>query len=258
MKSLRFLIHLRARWAVAVIMGLAAVAGGCGLPESDQVEVLAQDDHRELLEGTTSTEVPVADPEDEEAPRVRLFFIGEDNKLESVIRSFREGSNKNDVLKALEAPPTAEEIAAYEGILQTFLLDGLAPRFGEPNRETGSQPILVEDVGLRQRVEDQTDTGRLIVRQIVCTVLSLNLDDVVGVEIYDGEEPIPLTDNAAQPIIGPAELEDFDNCTTGTEEREAQLEAETEEDGTTTTARTTVPAVGNPGDDRLGSSDGSA
>lgn len=233
--------HL-SRFATALLALASVVASGCGLPVSDEVEYLAQEDHLELLDGTTSTTAPVAEPGEPGNISVELFFIGQDDQLESVIRDLPDEAQRNDVLRALEIGPTQDEIDRFEGTdpLQSLVPAGLSAQFGTLDEDRGAQPIIVDPTAeLRQRLEENPDTNRLIVSQIVCTVLRLNLAGVSGVEIYDGEEPIALSNNAAQLIIGPAQLEDFDNCITGTEERErlAEAEAEAADNGTTTTSR---------------------
>ncbi|MGH1488244.1 MAG: hypothetical protein ACRBK7_02430 [Acidimicrobiales bacterium] len=227
---------LRPSRSVLPLLVAATIVAGCSLPVSDQVETLPASEHRELLDGTTSTTVLVAEPGESSSPPVKLFFIGPDDKLEAVVRPLPEDSVNNDVLRALEQGPIETEIAQFE-TLQTFVPDGLAAQFGTVDKDRGSMPLIVDPgVELRRRVEEEPDQGRLIISQLVCTVLSLNLNDVLGVEIFDGgEEAIPLSDNAAQPIIGPAQAEDFDSCITGTEERQEQLEEQAENQASTTT-----------------------
>lgn len=222
---------------------LATVVAGCGIRVDDQVNLLSQDDHTELLIGTTSTTAPVADPADPGTTSVALFFIGgPDDKLERVERDFASPTTPNDVLAALELGPEQDEIDQFEeiGLLRTFIPAGLSATLGSKNEDFGVQQILVQPEGnLRLILEDQPPPGRLIVKQIVCTVLNLNLDNVSGVEIFDeGEEAIPLTDNDSEPIIGAATTNDFDNCITGTEERQALLEEETNSSSTTTATTT--------------------
>lgn len=236
------LVPVRLSVAAAVAAALMLLGAGCGLPVSGEVEVLAADEHRELLDGTTSTTLLVAEPGESNSKRVKLFFIGPDDKLESVIRPFPEDAVNNNVLEALEDGPSEDELAGFE-TLQTFIPLGLAAQFDTVDEERGSMPIIVDPIGeLRRRVEEEPDQGTLIVSQLVCTVLNLNLEGVRGVEIYDGgEDPIPLSDNAAERIIGPAQIDDFDDCITGTEEREqltdeAQNESETSDTTDTTTA----------------------
>lgn len=238
---------MRLRFAPIVAVLLAMLFGivgtGCGLPVSGEVEYLENDEHLELLNGTTSTTVLVAEPGEEDSTPVRLFFIGPDGKLEFVVRPLPAESVNNDVLTALESGPIEAEIAEFE-TLQTFIPAGLAAQFGTIDLERGSMPIIVDpEGGLRERLEGEPDEARLIISQLVCTVLSLNLGGVQGVEIYDGgEDALPLSDNAAQPIIGPAKREDFGNCVTGTDEREQQREeAENESDQADTSTTTTVP-----------------
>ncbi len=235
---------------VAATMVLVVLAASCGLPVSDEVDFLAQDEHLELLDGTTSTTAPVAEPGEPGSISVELFFVGQD-KLESVVRDLPDEAQRNDVLRALENGPTQDEIAQFEGPdpLQSFVPAGLSAQFGTLDEDRGAQRIIVDPVAeLRQRLEENPDDNRLIVSQIVCTVLNLNLPGVSGVEIYDGEEPIALSNNAAQLIIGPAQLEDFDNCITGTQELEQLAEAEAEseaEESSTTTATTAATAPGS-------------
>ncbi|MGI9596636.1 MAG: hypothetical protein ACR2QK_10775 [Acidimicrobiales bacterium] len=235
---------MTARWPSAVFVAtviaatLSIVAAACGLPVNDEVDILAQDDHLELLQGTTSTTAPVAEPGEPGSVAVQLFFVGQDNKLESVIRELPDDAQRNDVLRALENGPTQDEIDLYEGPdpLQTFVPAGLSAQFGNLDEDRGAQRIIVDPAAeLRQRLDESPDPNRLIVSQIVCTVLKLGLAGVSGVEIYDGDEPIDLSNNAAQLIIGPAQLEDFDNCMTGAEERDKLAEAEAEAEGSTTT-----------------------
>jgi hypothetical protein len=232
-------------------VALVAIGAGCSLPVSGEVEVLAQDDHRELLNGTTSTTVLVAEPDEPNSTLVKLFFIGPDDKIEFIERSLPAGSVNNDVLNALENGPIDDEIAQFE-TLQTFIPLGLSAEFGPVDEERGSMQVIVDPAGeLRERVDIEPESGRLAIKQLVCTVLNLNLGGVQGIEIYDGgEDPIPLSDDAAQPIIGPAQKEDFDNCTTGTEERAAQLE---EEGQTTSTSASTSSSVPTSTGDGLGS-----
>lgn len=224
------------RIVFTLVVGVSMIVSACGIPVNDEVEFLAQDDHLELLNGTTSTTAAVAEPDDPESFPTELFFV-QDNKLEKVTRAFLTAPTGNDLLVALEAGPNQDEIDAFaEGPddLQTLLPAGLGATFGELDRETGAQQILVNpEALLRQLVEEQPEGARLIVSQIVCTVLTLGFDSVAGVEIFDGDERIPLSDNAAELIDGPAQIENFDNCITGTELRQEQLDAENQNSTTT-------------------------
>jgi hypothetical protein len=229
---------------VAVLLGLAAIAGACGIPVNDEVEVLAQGEHFELLNGTTSTTaLEVAEPDDPESFPVDLYFVL-DNRLEVVSRPFLTAPSGNELLAALESGPVQGEIDLFEGSeeLQSLLPAGLTASFGP--FEGASQQIMVNpEAELRQRVEEQPEVARLIVSQIVCTVVSF-LTDVevsepeateIGVELFDGEERIPLSDSASQPIGGPANVGNFDACITGTALRQEQVEAEAENQSTSTT-----------------------
>ncbi len=219
---------------VVVVLVLAGLASACGIPVSGEVQYLAQDDRQELLQGTTSTTLPPATGGSTTID-IGLFFIGPDDKLERVIRQYPEAPKVNEVLADLEAGPLPAEIDQFEdlGTLQSLLPAGLSPVLGSRDEERGVQQVIVNpEAELRERLEEDLVTGRLIVSQIVCTILEVGLTNVTGVEIYDGEEAIPLSDNAAQPIIGPAMLEDFDNCTTGTQERQLLEEADADTETT--------------------------
>lgn len=212
------------------------VAVGCGLPANDQVEAISVEGHEELLNGTTTTTEPEPEPEDPETATLTLFFIGPDSKLERVQRPF-SAPVIDDVLAALEAGPIAEELVPFEerGILESRVPEGLSAKAGGRNPELGIQRIDVDpEAGFRVRLQDEPALSRLPVSQIVCTILNLPIEEVTGVAIYDGEEePLQLSDNDAEPIIGPAKLEDFDGCKTGTDELlelEEQLEEAAEEE----------------------------
>lgn len=221
--------HRRALVAVVATV-LSLLAAACGIPTEETVEALPQTGHEELLDGTTSTTEEPPELVNEDVKIVSLYFIGIDSKLEVVERPLARPVTGSALLGVLEAGPTTEERNAFAevGILTTLLPSGLNGQFTESNPETGVQPVLVDPAAELRLLDD--DTRRIIVSQIVCTVLLLRQPGIFGVEIFDGEEPIPLTDNNAEPIEGPAELEDFNGCQTGTEER-AELATTTSEAG---------------------------
>ncbi len=223
---------------VALALGFGMVAAACGIPATDGVEIIDKQDHLELLEGTTTTTIPETDPTDDGAALVGLFFIGPDDKLERVTRAFPAGTTRDQVLEALQQGPVATEIEE-SGLetLQTQLPVGLNPSFGAQDEERQTQTVEVEPEGqLRSIVEEQPVLGRLIVTQIVCTALGLELDDATGIVITDGgEEPIIFSDINAEPILGPVTRADFNDCQTGAQERaeaeDAEAEAEADEAG---------------------------
>lgn len=219
--------HTARIFVLAIFVLLAAA---CGVPVNDEVQVLARDGHEELLDGTTTTTEPPPPSAGTPTKTVMLYFLGADNKLEVVQRAFPSPVTGAEVLTALEQGPVPAEAEPFEelGILTTLLPDGLAGAFGERNEETGVQRVNVDPKADFRLLDDVT--RRLIVSQIVCTVLNLNQPGISGVEIFDGEEAIPLNDNDAEPIQGPAELADFDDCKTGTEER-AELATTTTVEG---------------------------
>jgi hypothetical protein len=238
----RSMMHTPALRALLAVFCGALLAAGCGIPVSDQVEVISPEGHEELLFGTTTTTEPVPEAADPETTPLDLFFIGPDNKLERVTRPFTS-PKIIDVLSALENPPLPTELELFEdlGVLESRVPEGLSATGGGQNLELGIQRIDVNpEVGLRERLQENPEPARLIVAQLVCTILNLPLPDVSGVEIFDGqEEALQLSDTDAEPITGPATLVDFDGCKTGTEERLELLEEGAEllqEETTTTTA----------------------
>ena len=231
---------MTARRGLAVALAsVALAAAACGIPIDEDAKPLSQDGHEEALGGaptTTATTAPADDPF-----LLNLYFVGPDNKLEVVQRPYSEGPTINDVLHDLEVGPTPEELDQVQetlGNLKTLIPPGLSARLNGRDIDRGVQFIMVDPSAmLRQRLDDEPANARVAVKQIVCTVLQA-LDDELGlrgVEIYDGDEILPLTDDNAQPLDGPATLEDFSNCRTGTEERNALLEAEESGENTTTT-----------------------
>ena len=238
--------RLRRCGPVAALAALGLVAAGCGIPADGEVEAVLGD-NGELVDGTTTTSTPTTIAEDGDIVPVALYFVGPDNALELVIREFPDGTSRDDVLAALEAGPLPEEaeLLAVDP-LQTELPAGLEARFGSLDTERASQVVNINpEAGLRLIVDEQPVRGRVIITQIVCTALSLDLDGATGIEIDDGAEegPIPLSDINAEPLQRPANREDFNDCRTGGDEREeieaeAEAEAEAEVQATSTTTTT--------------------
>ena len=230
--------------ALIACLCVALLAVACGVPVSDQVELISAEGHEELLNGTTTTTEPIPEAADPETTPLDLFFIGADNKLERVTRPFTSPKIV-DVLAALENPPLPSELELFEdiGVLESRVPEGLSAIGGGKDIERGIQRIDVNpEVGLRVQLQEEPASARLPIAQLVCTILNLPLPDISGVEIFDGEEePLQLSDTDAEPITGPATLEDFDGCKTGAEERLDLLEEGADlldEDGNPTTTTT--------------------
>ena len=235
------------RPVVTTLLAVAVLIGGCSIQVDEGAQALSDEGHEEVLYGTsTSTSTTV--PDESQAFLADLYFVGgPDNKVEMIQRPYPADTIINDILADLERGPNADELDAFSeiGNLSTFLPAGLSPKLGGRDEERGVQLVLVDPVAdLRQQLVEDPPSARLAVKQIVCTLLhlpSIEKLGLTGVEITDGE-PIELTDDAAQPIVGPATLEDFGNCVTGSEERMAALlESEGQEDGSTTTSEPTGP-----------------
>ncbi len=231
------------RRLAALAAGLALGAAACGIPEGEP-QALPREGREDLLEGTTTTTTTIVGPSDNVTHR--LFFIGPDDKLETIERTYPANVRINTVLKDLEQPPQPEEQPTDEevGLLRSLVPDGLDATLLEEtpeDQERGVRMLQVAPVGgLRQLLDESPVQGRLVVSQVVCTFLRVSPEGTVGVEIRDDEGIIPLTDDAAQPINGPADEDDFGGCQTGTEEREELVEAGSE----STTSSTEAPGDG--------------
>lgn len=255
-------VRERSPWRVSVrarlgalqgaILAVVLVAAACGISATEP-QAMPQEGHEDLLLGTSTTSTTTPPDGD----RIRLFFIGEADKLESVLRTYEERPPVKTVLADLEENPRDEEQTFGDfGPIQTFVPLGLeATLMSRDAVDTapGIRVISVDpEADLRGRVETDTRVARLIVRQLVCTFLHLTLvddgdgdsEDVTGVEIFDNLGPIPLTDDDGQLLNRPAVLEDFGNCKTGTEEREELLDEA--EETTSTTSATTSSAAASP------------
>lgn len=211
------------RRAGSLLVAAAAALAACGIPPTDDVEILDASEYQDLLEGTTSTVQVVADPEEEDPFGVRLFWIGPDNRLESVVRDLPQDPPLiNEVLAVLELGPQPVDQEAFGdlGPLQTLLPPDLMPRVISQPDATKHVIQVNPEAELRSLSANDPERFRLIVTQIVCTVMPISKDPITGIEFVDAEpEPISLTDFAGQTITGPANEGDFDDCRTGADER---------------------------------------
>lgn len=228
--------------AVAAAVALAVAA--CGIPVGEP-EALSQEGWEDVLEGTTTT-VSTVVVDDEDSVEIDLFFVGED-RLERVTRIYQDSPQINDVLLELEEAPREDEQEAFPGdiLLRTLVPVGLnATLLTEtPADEARGIRVLTvnPEAGLRELLDTDPLRARLIVSQLVCTFLNLPSSDSVGVEIQDDLDTLDLTDNDSQVIDGPATVDDFGSCRTGTEELEDLVEeAETDADSSTTTDPTST------------------
>ena len=237
------------RWSAGLLlaMAVAVLGAACGIPTDDEPEVIAAAGHEDLLFGTTTTSTPSPD---DDIVNISLFFIGANGELESVSRPYEANPQVRTILVDLESAPREVEQEPFVdiGLLETAVPPGLqATLLAEPQ---GSVRVLQvgSEVDFRQFLEAEPPRARLAVSQLVCTFLNLGgFDEVDGVEIHDQGGMLDLTDSEGQVITGPATEADFNDCRTGTEEREAaEAEAEGEEaeaeDGTSATTTTTAPS----------------
>ena len=233
--------------ALVGLVVLAVVGGACGIAVGEP-EALNPDNRDDLLRGTSTSTTMLEDAS--EAVTQLLYFVGPDDKLETVERTYPDSPQITDVLRELEQGPRAEEQELFEevGLLRSVVPVGLNTTLlaETPADEAREVRVLrVEPAGeLRLLLEAEPLQARLAVSQLVCTFFSLTSNDEVGVEIHDDEGPIELTDVSSQPIAGPAVKADFDDCRTGSQELEERVEeevdAEAEDESTTTTTAGTA------------------
>lgn len=219
---------VRPMWLLAALTLLAAA---CGLPVGEP-EALSQEGWEDLLEGTTTTTItPVADDAGETV-EIQLFFIASDDNLERVTRTYPDSPQINEVLLELEDPPRPEEQEEFAEaglLLRSLVPVGLNPTLLTETPADAARGVRVLSVetegGLRELLEAEPLTSRLVVSQLVCTFLNLPRSETTsGVEIQDGEGPLLLADIDSQPINRPAAQSDFGDCRTGTEAREELVE----------------------------------
>ena len=215
------------------------LGAACSLPVNGEVRALDQEDFDDVINGVP-TSTTVALDEDELTP-IRLYFVVGQEGLGLVFRPLTE-TRISDVLAALEAQPTEDEIAEYEAefqaTLQTLLPADLnaTPRA----RDEGSSLVQIEvnDEGvLRSMTEQNLGRAAFVFSQIVCTLTNLNLEDPIdSVEFYDAEGPIPIIDADLSriPDQRAATRGDFRECETLRDRREAAEAAEAEAEGETT------------------------
>lgn len=240
------------RSGLTLILTLGLVAGACAIPAGEP-QALPHDEHEDLLVGTSTTTAPPANEEVD----IMLYFISSDgDKLESVIRPYEANPKVNRVLKDLESPPRDEEQDQFQDrglVLRTEVYVDLNATLQTSADEDGQsyRTIRVDaEAGLREQLRDEPAQARLAVSQLVCTVLPLLDEDVSGVQLIDDQGEIKLTDAATQPIDGPATIEHFGDCKTGTEQLSEQLETETSEESTDSTTESTTEST--PSTDPLG------
>lgn len=238
---------------VAVLMSIASavVLAGCGIAVGEP-EALNPDNRDDLLLGTTTSTTMVEDAS--ESVTHLLYFVGPDDKLETVERPYPDSPQITDVLRELEQGPRAEEQESFEevGLLRSVVPVGLNTTLlaETPADEAREVRVLrVQPEGeLRQLLEAEPLQARLAVSQLICTFYSLTSDDEIGVEIHDEEGPMELTDASSQPIAGPAVKADFGECRTGTQELEERVEEEVDaENATETEDETTTTTVTGTG-----------
>ncbi len=210
-----------------VVLGL--VLSACSIPTDEAVQPLPTEGRQDLINGTTTSSIAPDIPE-ENVKDVRLYFVGSTDQLERVVRAFPSEVKVPDILAALVQGPTSDEVN-----LTSRITSNLAPTSAGYDEETETQTIKVSsEANLRQTVEQEPAIARLIVSQIVCTVVNLR-ENISGVRLIDEtDEPIEVNDDLGQLITGSARASHFNDCKTGQDILEEQIEFEQNESTSTT------------------------
>ena len=196
----------------------------CSIPTNDTVEALPVEGQTDLVFGTTTSST-VPDVVEEGDPRVALYFVGANEQLERVTRIFPPGTKVSEALAAL-VQPLPEEVAQFDE-LTSRITEDMALVTASKDDVTGTQTIRVQSVAdLRTTVETEPARARLIVSQIVCTVVGAR-EDITGVRLVDETDaPIEVNDDDGSLITGPARPSNFNDCQTGADILAEQIEAE--------------------------------
>ncbi len=185
----------------AVAAGLLALAAGCGIPTQGEARAIEDPPVAlfEPLPTTTSTSLPDRDT----IYRLRLYWHTDGGELVVRERIYGVSPTLSEALDELSAGPRTNELAEDPS---TFYGVKFSPSVNprQDNVENGVAYILVSD---DFRAEENR---RLAAAEIVCTALQFNRVDAVIIRDSQGE--IPVTDINANPIEGPADASDFDNC----------------------------------------------
>lgn len=179
---------------------LATLAGACGVPIDDTVEVIDTEEFAALTDPPTTT-VTVEPVPALEGDAFALYFINGTQELESVVRPFAEGTTLSGLVQALVEGPTADE--QVESVLVTRLQPIADPRI--IGNEDGTLTVLLAD-----EAEVRTDENlRSIFGQLVCTMGRLVGVDRVALE--DSEGPIPFSPGAGEPRPT-VSIEEYGTC----------------------------------------------
>ncbi len=219
---------------LAILLAVwSLTVAACGIPPSDEVESLDAAEYQELLQGASTTvEAATVDPLDNEPELRRLFWFGPDLSLEAVSRTFGPDPLITDVLNALGNgvnETDQRQIGEEFGPLTSKIPPDLGLTLLENDDPTSHRINVNPEADLRSLSASEPVRFRQIVIQIVCTVMGVSKDNIVGVQIYDDTqadaEPIPLIDADGQTIVGPANQSDFGDCRTGADDRAEATEA---------------------------------
>lgn len=221
------------RLVLALSVCFTVLLSSCAVSTNEGVQALPTENREDLINGTTRT-TTVPEPEEDETPvPVDLYFVSNE-QLERVTRDFAPGSRVGNVLDALVQGPLPEEVADIP-TLNTRITEALGPSADGKADETGTQTIIVRsEADLRSTIEQEAGNARLIVSQIVCTVVN-EIDRISGVRIVDETgEAIEVSSESGELISGPARASHFNDCKTGRDILDEQIEEQTESSTTTT------------------------
>ena len=201
---------------ILITLICAPLSAGCGITTNNEKAFEVELEEPGILEQTPTTNT---EPASDDRPTVPLFLVDKDQNLVPIPRQFSEKPTVQDVLDALVLNPTTEEISTY-GFLETYLPPELDPQHDKTNTKSSEILITVsDDADLNTTALLDPTSTTIIFAQIVCTLDSFQIIDVdtaneiAGVVIQDSNGPITALDTKLAPIEGPANTNDFNNCT---------------------------------------------
>ncbi len=186
---------------VAAAAALAVLAGACGVPTDDEVELIETDEFTALTTPSPVENSDAIDPFPVIGTEFDLFFVNENQLLEPVTRTFPDGTTQPELLDALVEGPSADEQS--DAVLVTRLQPVADPRI--VRNDDGTMVIRVTDEADLRSDENLRD----IFGQIICTMGPLVGVDRVTLEDSEGAIPFSPGDGAPQPSVT---VEEYGGC----------------------------------------------
>ncbi|MFV0258362.1 MAG: GerMN domain-containing protein [Acidimicrobiales bacterium] len=192
------------RTTAALVVGLAMIAAGCGLPQDEEARAIT-----DLPEELYS--IPDSETSGEGDPNSRFevglfFFNDEDSTLVRIDRARDDPPTLQSALDELARPPSAEELSDLPNLV-TKLPANLAPQITDL-ADGVAQVSVSDEGGLRTFEAENPERVQQVFRQVVCTLVTLDRQ-VEGVQIADSSGPIRVSGVEGVPIeraVTPADL----------------------------------------------------